>query len=168
MADRRQFLAIVGSSLALTPLVAWISRQQGLEPNALADTRFPVEKTDAEWRASLEPAQYAVLRRAGTERPFTSALNHEQRQGVFSCAACAQALFSSSTKYDSGTGWPSFWAPLEGAVGTSIDRGLFMVRVEVHCARCGSHLGHLFPDGPRPTGQRYCMNGVAMIFHANT
>ena len=110
------------------------------------------------------PSSTRVLRGHGTERAFTSPLNHEKRQGTFVCAGCRQLLFSSDTKYESGTGWPSFYQPLEGAVGTTIDRSLFTVRVEVHCARCGGHLGHVFPDGPPPTGERYCMNGVAMEF----
>jgi peptide-methionine (R)-S-oxide reductase len=115
-------------------------------------------------RETLSVEQFNVLRRHGTERAFTSTLTDEKRPGTFVCAGCRQRLFSSDTKYDSGTGWPSFFKPLDGAVGTSIDRSLFAVRTEVHCARCGGHLGHLFPDGPRPTGQRYCMNGVAMAF----
>jgi len=123
-----------------------------------------VKKTDDEWRRSLTPEQFHVLREHGTERAGTSGLNHEQRSGTFRCAACGQALFSSETKFESGTGWPSFWAPLEQAVETSTDRTFFMERTEVHCARCGGHLGHMFPDGPRPTGMRYCMNGVAMSF----
>ena len=131
----------------------------------MGESRFPVQKTDAAWRAALTPEQYLVLRGQGTERAFSSPLDEEKRPGMFACAACDRALFSSTTKYDSRTGWPSFWEPLDGAVGTSVDRTLFMVRVEVHCTRCGSHLGHLFPDGPPPTGQRYCMNGVAMRFH---
>ena len=134
----------------------------------MTESRFPVQKTDEAWRAALTPAQYRVLRGHGTERAFTSPLDKEKRRGTFVCAACGQPLFSSATKYDSGTGWPSFWTPLDHAVGTSLDRSLFMVRTEVHCARCGSHLGHVFPDGPRPTGQRYCMNGVAMTFNPET
>ena len=125
---------------------------------------FPVELADAEWRARLTPEQYRVLRQHGTERAGTSPLDHEKRNGTFVCAGCGNALFASSTKFDSGTGWPSFYEPLPGAVGTSTDRSFFMTRTEVHCARCGGHLGHVFPDGPPPTGQRYCMNGVAMAF----
>jgi peptide-methionine (R)-S-oxide reductase len=127
---------------------------------------FPVEKPDAEWRTQLSPEQYNVLREHGTERAFTSPLNVEKRNGVFVCAACGQQLFESGTKFDSGTGWPSFWKPIEGAVATSVDRGWLMTRTEVHCARCGGHLGHVFEDGPQPTGLRYCMNGVAMKFDA--
>jgi len=128
------------------------------------EEQFPVSKSDEEWRRTLTPEQYKVLRDHGTERAFTSPLNVEKRDGMFVCAACGQPLFASDTKYDSGTGWPSFFKPLDGAVATSTDRSWFTVRTEVHCARCGSHLGHVFPDGPRPTGERYCMNGVAMKF----
>jgi peptide-methionine (R)-S-oxide reductase len=127
---------------------------------------FPLERTDAEWRASLAPEAYRVLRQHGTERPGSSPLNHEKRSGRFVCAGCGQVLFDAATKYESGTGWPSFYAPVEGAVGTQVDRALFMVRTEVHCANCGGHLGHVFPDGPPPTGLRYCMNGAAMTFES--
>ena len=126
--------------------------------------RFPVENSDEQWRAKLSPERYHVLRKHGTERAGTSPLNAEKRAGTFVCAGCGQHLFDAATKFESGTGWPSFWAPLDGAVATSVDRGLFMTRTEVHCARCAGHLGHVFPDGPRPTGQRFCMNGVAMRF----
>ena len=128
---------------------------------------FPLERSDAEWRSSLAPEAYRVLRQHGTERPGSSPLNHEKRSGRFVCAGCGQALFDSGTKFESGTGWPSFYAPVEGAVGTQLDRALFMVRTEVHCANCGGHLGHVFPDGPPPTGLRYCMNGAAMTFEAD-
>ena len=133
------------------------------EKTAPAET-YEVQKPDAEWRAELSPEQFRVLRGHGTERPGSSPLNAEKRPGTFLCAGCGQALFDAGTKYESGTGWPSFWAPMEGGVGTQTDRSLFMTRTEVHCARCGGHLGHVFPDGPKPTGQRYCMNGVAMRF----
>jgi peptide-methionine (R)-S-oxide reductase len=123
-----------------------------------------VEKSDSEWRKELDPLQYNVLRKHGTERAFTSPLNDEKRTGTFRCAGCGEPLFDSSTKYESGSGWPSFWAPKDGAVETSIDRSFFMTRTEVHCARCGGHLGHVFPDGPQPTGERYCMNGAALKF----
>ena len=135
---------------------------------AAADERFKVTHSDAEWRALLTPAQYAVLRRQGTERPFSSPLDSEHRAGTFACAGCQLALFSSETKFDSRTGWPSFWAPLENAVATSNDRSFDMMGKEVHCAQCGGHLGHVFDDGPKPTGLRYCMNGVAMIFTSRT
>jgi peptide-methionine (R)-S-oxide reductase len=127
---------------------------------------FAVTMTEAEWRARLGELEYRVLREEDTERAFTSALNEEKRQGTFYCGGCDQALFASETKYDSGTGWPSFWQPLANAVGTRPDRGLFGTRTEVHCSRCGGHLGHVFDDGPEPTGKRYCMNGAAMVFRA--
>ena len=123
-----------------------------------------MKKTDEEWRQSLTPDQYRVLREHGTEPPGTSPLNEEKREGTFKCAGCGQPLFASDTKYESCTGWPSFFRPLENAVGTSVDDSYFMRRTEVHCSRCGGHLGHVFPDGPNPTGLRFCMNGVAMLF----
>jgi len=125
---------------------------------------FNIRHSEDEWKQALNPAQFQVLREHGTERAGTSELNAEKRPGTFICAGCEQALFDAGTKFESGTGWPSFWDPLEGAIGTTEDRGFFMTRTEVHCANCGGHLGHVFPDGPRPTGQRYCMNGVAMKF----
>ena len=125
---------------------------------------FEVTRTDAEWKAMLSPAAYAVLRQEATERAFTSPLLDEHREGTFACAGCALPLFASAAKFDSGTGWPSFRVPLEGAVGTTEDRRFGMTRVEVHCRRCGGHLGHVFEDGPPPTGLRYCMNGVALAF----
>jgi peptide-methionine (R)-S-oxide reductase len=124
-----------------------------------------IEKSDAEWRQSLSPEAYRVLREHGTERAGTSPLNQEKRKGMFTCAGCGKELFASDTKFESGTGWPSFWAPVSvEAVGTSEDRSWFMRRTEVHCADCGGHLGHVFPDGPKPTGLRYCMNGAALSF----
>ena len=123
-----------------------------------------IPKTEDEWRERLSPEQFAVLRKHGTERAGTSALNREHRSGVFRCAGCGQELFDSATKFESGTGWPSFWEPLENAVETKADRNFGMVRTEVHCARCQGHLGHVFEDGPRPTGLRYCMNGVSLTF----
>jgi peptide-methionine (R)-S-oxide reductase len=125
---------------------------------------FMVKKTDEEWRKELAPGAFHVLREHGTERAGTSPLNHEKRAGTFSCAGCGQVLFTSGTKFESGTGWPSFFQPLDEAVDTTTDRTFFMARTEVHCARCGGHLGHVFEDGPPPTGLRYCMNGVAMAF----
>ena len=153
---------MAGAALGLSPALGCL-RSAG-ENQMTTDTQFPVHKTDSEWRDTLSPERYRVLRQHATERAFTSPLNDEKRQGTFVCAGCRQLLFSSDTKYDSGTGWPSFYKPLEGAVGTTIDRSWLSVRVEVHCARCGGHLGHVFPDGPPPTGERYCMNGVAMKF----
>jgi peptide-methionine (R)-S-oxide reductase len=122
------------------------------------------DKTEAEWREQLTPEQFYVLREHGTERRGTSPLNGEKRTGTFLCAGCGQPLFSSDTKFESGTGWPSFTAPLSDAVDTTVDRTFGMTRTEVHCARCRGHLGHVFPDGPQPTGLRYCMNGVALAF----
>ena len=128
------------------------------------DEDFPVAKTEAEWREILSPEAFRVLRQHGTERPGSSRLNAEKRQGIFACAGCGTPLFDATTKYESGTGWPSFFQPIEGAVATTTDRSFFMTRTEVHCANCGGHLGHAFPDGPPPTGQRYCMNGVSLDF----
>ena len=125
---------------------------------------YEVTLTDAQWRKRLSPAAYQTLRHEATETPYTSPLNKEKRKGVFACAGCALPLFVSATKYDSGTGWPSFWKPLPRAVGLKTDTLLGYPRTEVHCRRCGGHLGHVFDDGPAPTGKRYCMNGVAMTF----
>jgi peptide-methionine (R)-S-oxide reductase len=129
---------------------------------------FEVSHTDEEWRKLLTPEQFAVLRQAGTERPFTSPLLREERRGVFACAGCDLGDFSSTTKFDSGTGWPSFWAPIDKAVGTTEDKSFGMIRTAVHCSRCGGHLGHVFDDGPKPTGLRYCMNGLALTFKPAT
>jgi peptide-methionine (R)-S-oxide reductase len=125
---------------------------------------FEIEKTDAEWRQMLTPEQYRVLRKHGTERAGTSPLDKEYGPGTYVCAGCDLPVFSSETKFDSGTGWPSFWAPFDEGVGTAVDRSLFTTRTEVHCRRCGGHLGHVFDDGPAPTGLRYCMNGAALSF----
>jgi peptide-methionine (R)-S-oxide reductase len=133
---------------------------------AKAEQTFEVTKSDAEWRRALTPEQYRVLREHGTERAGTSPLDKEYGKGTFLCAGCELALFASDTKFDSRTGWPSFYAPLDNAVGTTSDRSFFTVRTEVHCGRCGGHLGHVFDDGPKPTGLRYCMNGAAMTFMA--
>jgi peptide-methionine (R)-S-oxide reductase len=142
--------------------VAFGSRWWAVAPRA-AET-FEVSHSDAEWRQRLTADQYAVLREGGTERPFTSSLLHEERHGNFACAGCDLDLFDSATKFDSHTGWPSFWAPLEKAIGTTTDTSFGVVRTEVHCSRCGGHLGHVFDDGPKPTGLRYCMDGVALTF----
>lgn len=136
--------------------------------NAYATRTYEVTHSDAEWRALLTPAQYKVLRKAGTEYPFSSPLDREKRTGEFVCAGCALPLFTSETKFDSGTGWPSFWKPLDNAIETHTDVTFGMKRVEVLCRRCGGHLGHVFEDGPPPTGLRYCMNGVAMVFKPNS
>lgn len=132
------------------------------------DEHFPVEKSPENWRAALTPAQYAVLREHATERAGTSPLNAEKRPGTFLCAGCGAPLFSAATKFESGTGWPSFYQPLEGAVGKTEDRTFGMLRTEIHCSRCGGHLGHVFDDGPKPTGLRYCMDGLALVFHPAT
>lgn len=159
MAATRRELIGIGGTAAVMALVGW-----GTSARAKPKGPFAVTKSDAAWRQQLGPQAYAVLRQESTERPYTSPLNKEHRAGTFLCKGCAQPLFSSKTKFDSGTGWPSFWAPLANAVGTSSDTLLGYERVEVHCSRCGGHLGHVFDDGPKPTGKRYCMNGVAMTF----
>ena len=154
--SRRRFAALLCASAATVACRA----------SSAASGHFPIEHSDAEWRRLLTPEQYQILRQEGTERPFTSPLLNEHRRGTFVCAADGNRLFSSTTKFDSGTGWPSFYAPITGAVGTREDRSLGEVRTEVHCARCGGHLGHVFDDGPAPTGKRYCMDGVALKFVA--
>ena len=152
---RRVAIGAGGALLAGTML--WPGRVGAAE-------RFPVTLSDAEWRKRLAPAAYQVLRHEDTEAPFTSPLLKEHRKGTFACAGCTRPLFSSTTKFESGTGWPSFWAPLKGAVATKTDGTLGMTRTEVHCPQCGGHLGHVFDDGPKPTGLRYCMNGIALKF----
>jgi len=153
-------MAASGLSL-FTGLAAWLMGT----PRARAADTFTVTHTDDEWRKLLTPEQYRVLRQEGTEAPESSPLDHQFAAGRYDCAGCALPLFSSATKFDSGTGWPSFYQPLEHAVSTHTDTSLFMERTEVHCSRCGGHLGHVFDDGPKPTGLRYCMNGVALTFH---
>src|SRR5882757_10441343 len=162
MIMRRVLLSGGAAGLALMATGTWRPTM------SRADEVFEVMHTDAEWRKMLTPDQYAVLREAATERPYTSPLLHEEGRGNFACAGCDLDLFSSTTKFDSGTGWPSFWAPLEKAVGTTEDTTLGVVRTAVHCSRCGGHLGHVFDDGPKPTGLRYCMNGLALSFKPAT
>lgn len=157
MNDRRTFLGLAGAGAVSLLLFA---RQSG----ASAGRRFAINHTPAEWRRNLGAERYWILREAGTERAFTSTLLNEHRKGTFVCAGCALPLFGSATKYDSGTGWPSFWKPLPHAIVTRYDHSLMMERTEVLCARCGGHLGHVFDDGPKPTGLRYCMNGLALKF----
>jgi peptide-methionine (R)-S-oxide reductase len=163
MVGRRQFLVVLGSTVVLGPPLVWLAGRSGVAAEREAHV-FPIQRSDDDWRRALTPQQYAVLRGHATERPFTSHLNGEKRQGTYGCAGCGQPLFDAATKFESGTGWPSFWQPLSGAIGTSVDRLLFMVRTEVHCAQCGGHLGHVFDDGPPPTGLRYCINGAALVF----
>ena len=170
MTTKRSFMATAGFGLGAAALggtffgtALFGSRgRASAEPTA----KFPLNLTDAEWHARLTPVQYDVLRDAGTERPYTSPLNDEHRRGTFACAACDQKLYESGTKFDSGTGWPSFYQPLPRAVAESTDRSFGFTRTAVSCANCGGHLGHVFDDGPQPTGLRYCMNGVAMKFVA--
>jgi peptide-methionine (R)-S-oxide reductase len=158
MIDRR---VLIAASASLLALVQFGRKDAAFSAGA---KKFEIERTDAEWRKLLTPAQYRILRQHGTERAGTSPLDHEKRKGTFACAGCDLPLFSSATKFDSGTGWPSFYAPLDNAVGTTEDRSFLMVRTEVHCRRCGGHLGHVFDDGPKPTGLRYCINGLALNF----
>jgi peptide-methionine (R)-S-oxide reductase len=155
--SRRAWL--VGGVSAIAVATLW-----WLQEESISAGPFEITKTDDEWGQLLSPAAYDVLRRHGTERPYTSSLNDEKRKGTFACAGCELPLFSSDTKFESGTGWPSFYEPLADAVGTSTDLSLIIPRTEVHCRRCGGHLGHVFKDGPPPTGLRYCINGVALTF----
>lgn len=156
----RRFL--IGAGVLGAGTVA--ASQLGLGAEPVQAQSFPFRLTDAEWRRRLSPAAYDVLRDHGTERPYSSALNEEHRAGTFACRGCGQPVYQSRTKFESGTGWPSFWAALPRSVGTRQDRTLGMSRTEVHCSRCGGHLGHIFDDGPRPTGKRHCINGVALTF----
>lgn len=157
MQPRRRFLALLGSGCASLAVV-------GCSAAPAQARNYPVTRSEAEWRKRLTAQQFAVLRQEATERPFSSPLNNEKRKGLYACQGCGNALYSSRTKFDSGTGWPSFWEAIPGAVGTKTDRKLMYARTEVHCADCGGHLGHIFDDGPRPTGKRHCINGVAMSF----
>jgi peptide-methionine (R)-S-oxide reductase len=159
MNDRRTFIGLIGAAA-----VGWAVL--GRAPVAGAPARFAINHSPAEWRRLLGPKRYAVLREEATERPYSSPLNNEHRRGVFGCAGCRQPLFNATTKFESGTGWPSFWRALPNAVITRSDRSLMIERTEVLCSRCGGHLGHVFEDGPKPTGLRYCMNGLALNFRA--
>ncbi len=159
--SRRRFLL---DTTAIFTLTAFLPGTLHAGEKTKPSKPFEVTHSAKEWRRLLNAEQFAVLRQHGTEAPYTSPLNEEKRRGIFHCAGCDLALFSSSTKFESHTGWPSFYKPLENAVGTSEDNTLMMSRIEVHCRRCGGHLGHVFDDGPKPTGLRYCMNGVALIF----
>ncbi|MET0407437.1 MAG: peptide-methionine (R)-S-oxide reductase MsrB [Hyphomicrobium sp.] len=164
MYSRRDFSRL---GLALAGGAAALKGTSGIAAEADAK-KFEITKSDAEWRKELTPEQYNVLRKEGTERAGTSPLDANDASGTYLCAGCQLALFSSATKFHSGTGWPSFWKPLDNAVETTTDNSFFMTRTEVHCRRCGGHLGHVFEDGPKPTGLRYCMNGVALKFVPQT
>ena len=159
--SRRGFMATLAYGFGAVGLGAIALAGKG---RALAAGTFPMTLTSEEWKKRLTPMQYRVLREEGTERAYTSPLNDQHGKGVFACVGCRSKVFESSTKFDSGTGWPSFWEPIKGAVGESVDRSFGSERTEVHCSTCGGHLGHVFNDGPQPTGLRYCMNGVAMTF----
>jgi len=164
----REFIArreaMLGGTAAAA-VVCLTARSKSAIAQAASSGKFEIVKSDDEWRHALTAEQYGVLRRHQTEHPWSSPLNGEHRAGTYLCGGCGLPLFSSTTKFESETGWPSFWAPIERAIETSEDRSLFfLVRTEVHCRRCGSHLGHVFKDGPRPTGLRYCMNGIALKF----
>ena len=163
MIDRRVLLSTAAGLAA-----GWFSFSGKAQAGEKAVGKFPVEKTPEEWKQQKTPAQYHILREEGTEPPFSSLLNKEHRKGSFACAGCDQALFASETKFDSGTGWPSFYDHLPNAIGTTSDRSYLMVRTAVHCSRCGGHLGHVFNDGPKPTGLRYCMDGLALNFKPAT
>jgi peptide-methionine (R)-S-oxide reductase len=161
---KRYFLQTGAVAVGAIVLSRYLSSGSGAQ--TASDSEFEITKTAAEWRSILTPEQFNVLRQHGTEPPFSSPLDKQFTPGTYHCAGCDLPLFSSDTKFDSGTGWPSFYAPIDQAIGTSVDQSLLMTRTEVHCRRCGGHLGHVFDDGPAPTGKRYCMNGVALNFIA--
>ena len=167
--DRRYFLQaslVAGATFAAFRGWSWWSSRSS-PPLALANpSQFSIRKTEAEWQQVLTPEQFHILREHGTEFPGSSPLDYQYAEGIYVCAGCDQPLFASEAKFKSGTGWPSFYEPLPAAIGTTIDHSLFMTRIEVHCNQCGGHLGHVFNDGPVPTGQRYCINGVALKFVA--
>jgi peptide-methionine (R)-S-oxide reductase len=158
----RRLLALTGASVAALAAMARFAVSGDARPDAAK--AFDITKSEAVWKRQLTPEQFHVLRKHGTERAFSSPLDKQYAAGTYACAGCDLPLFSSATKFNSGTGWPSFYAPLDNAIGTTTDRSFFMARTEVHCRRCGGHLGHVFDDGPKPTGLRYCMNGVALKF----
>jgi peptide-methionine (R)-S-oxide reductase len=160
---RRHLLTTAAATVSAVWLSSYLTRRTQVMTTSNTE-KFEVNKTEEEWRQTLTPEQFRVLRKHGTERAGTSPLDKNYAKGTYVCAGCGQPLFTSETKFNSGTGWPSFYAPIEGAIATSVDKSFFMTRVEVHCSRCGGHLGHVFNDGPAPTGKRYCMNGVAMEF----
>jgi peptide-methionine (R)-S-oxide reductase len=157
-------IEFIASLFVRSPRGGFAGASRSVTENSMDTKTYPVTRTEAEWRKLLTPEQYYIMREHGTERPGSCALLHEKRAGTFACAGCGQPLFESKLKFESGTGWPSFNDPVEGAVESTTDRSYGMVRDEVHCSRCGSHLGHVFPDGPPPTGLRYCINGVALKF----
>ncbi len=162
--NRRELLGL-GICLLGTGVAARMTFAASDPPSRAENRTFEVHYSDAEWKRRLTDEQYYILREAGTERPWTSPLLKEKRKGTFACAGCDLPLFSSDTKYESGTGWPSFWQPLDNALGKTEDRTFGMLRTEVHCRRCGGHLGHVFDDGPQPTGLRYCIDGFGLVFH---
>ncbi len=161
MMNRRSLLQAGGLLLGTSALTLLVKANTATASN---DSNFEIMRTEEEWRELLTPQQFRVLRQHGTERAGTSPLNHNHEAGTYTCAGCGNPVFPSETKFDSGTGWPSFYAPIEGGIGTAVDRSMLMTRTEVHCDRCGGHLGHVFNDGPQPTGKRYCINGAALEF----
>ncbi|MBH8565473.1 peptide-methionine (R)-S-oxide reductase MsrB [Nostoc sp. CENA67] len=162
--NKRYFLEASAVLVGAAFLSRSININQRSENMTTSNTEFEINKPEQEWQTILSPEQFRVLRKHGTERAFTSPLDKQYAEGTYVCAGCELPLFTSDSKFNSGTGWPSFFQPIEGAIATTVDRSLFMTRIEVHCHRCGGHLGHVFDDGPAPTGKRYCMNGVSLKF----